>query len=91
MCLAHDKGSILLLIECLNIYRLECICLTFQNVLADADFSSVSETISVDQTVTQVFRLRPYQDVYVNVVDPKVCLCSGLEYLWGVISTLPQD
>ncbi|XP_010359006.2 GATOR complex protein DEPDC5 isoform X4 [Rhinopithecus roxellana] len=29
------------------------------------------ETISVDQTVTQVFRLRPYQDVYVNVVDPK--------------------
>nr|XP_030716772.1 GATOR complex protein DEPDC5 isoform X8 [Globicephala melas] len=30
-----------------------------------------TETISVDQTVTQVFRLRPYQDVYVNVVDPK--------------------
>ncbi|KAM9101364.1 GATOR1 complex protein DEPDC5 isoform 2-T2 [Sarcophilus harrisii] len=29
------------------------------------------ETISVDQTVTQVFRLRPYQDVFVNVVDPK--------------------
>ncbi|XP_027243033.1 GATOR complex protein DEPDC5 isoform X3 [Cricetulus griseus] len=29
------------------------------------------ETVSVDQTVTQVFRLRPYQDVYVNVVDPK--------------------
>ncbi|XP_006869348.1 PREDICTED: DEP domain-containing protein 5 isoform X5 [Chrysochloris asiatica] len=29
------------------------------------------ETISVDQTVTQVFRLRPYQDVYVNVLDPK--------------------
>ncbi|XP_040859564.1 GATOR complex protein DEPDC5 isoform X2 [Ochotona curzoniae] len=29
------------------------------------------ETISVDQTVTQVFRLRAYQDVYVNVVDPK--------------------
>ncbi|XP_012869948.1 PREDICTED: DEP domain-containing protein 5 isoform X3 [Dipodomys ordii] len=29
------------------------------------------ETISVDQTVTQVFRLRPYQDVYVNIVDPK--------------------
>ncbi|KAG8521220.1 GATOR complex protein DEPDC5 [Galemys pyrenaicus] len=35
------------------------------------DFFSVPETISVDQTVTQVFRLRPYQDVYVNVVDPK--------------------
>uniref|UniRef100_A0A4W3H169 DEP domain containing 5, GATOR1 subcomplex subunit n=1 Tax=Callorhinchus milii TaxID=7868 RepID=A0A4W3H169_CALMI len=30
-----------------------------------------SETISVDQTVAQVFRLRAYQDVYVNVVDPK--------------------
>ncbi|XP_075023513.1 GATOR1 complex protein DEPDC5 isoform X9 [Calonectris borealis] len=29
------------------------------------------ETISVDQTVAQVFRLRPYQDVHVNVVDPK--------------------
>uniref|UniRef100_A0A7M4E978 GATOR1 complex protein DEPDC5 n=1 Tax=Crocodylus porosus TaxID=8502 RepID=A0A7M4E978_CROPO len=25
----------------------------------------------VDQTVAQVFRLRPYQDVHVNVVDPK--------------------
>lgn len=33
----------------------------------------VAETISVDQTVAQVFRLRPYQDVHVNVVDPKVC------------------
>uniref|UniRef100_A0A2K6SXL7 GATOR1 complex protein DEPDC5 n=1 Tax=Saimiri boliviensis boliviensis TaxID=39432 RepID=A0A2K6SXL7_SAIBB len=33
-------------------------------------------TISVDQTVTQVFRLRPYQDVYVNVVDPKVSTCA---------------
>ncbi|PKU35757.1 hypothetical protein llap_13937 [Limosa lapponica baueri] len=31
----------------------------------------VAETISVDQTVAQVFRLRPYQDVHVNVVDPK--------------------
>lgn len=34
---------------------------------------AVAETISVDQTVAQVFRLRPYQDVHVNVVDPKVC------------------
>lgn len=33
----------------------------------------MAETISVDQTVAQVFRLRPYQDVHVNVVDPKVC------------------
>ncbi|XP_075071489.1 GATOR1 complex protein DEPDC5 isoform X6 [Mixophyes fleayi] len=30
-----------------------------------------AETVSVDQTVAQVFRLRAYQDVYVNVVDPK--------------------
>uniref|UniRef100_A0A8C5P8P4 DEP domain containing 5, GATOR1 subcomplex subunit n=1 Tax=Leptobrachium leishanense TaxID=445787 RepID=A0A8C5P8P4_9ANUR len=30
-----------------------------------------TETVSVDQTVAQVFRLRAYQDVYVNVVDPK--------------------
>ncbi|KAF4027259.1 hypothetical protein G4228_018767 [Cervus hanglu yarkandensis] len=29
------------------------------------------ETISVDQTMTYVFRLRPNQDVYVNVGDPK--------------------
>ncbi|XP_053326258.1 GATOR complex protein DEPDC5 isoform X1 [Spea bombifrons] len=29
------------------------------------------ETVSIDQTVAQVFRLRPYQDVYVNVADPK--------------------
>uniref|UniRef100_A0A8B9I8H1 GATOR1 complex protein DEPDC5 n=1 Tax=Anser brachyrhynchus TaxID=132585 RepID=A0A8B9I8H1_9AVES len=34
------------------------------------------ETISVDQTVAQVFRLRPYQDVHVNVVDPKVSTCA---------------
>lgn len=41
--------------------------------------------------MTQVFRLRPYQDVYVNVVDPKVCFRSELTYLLEVISTLPQD
>nr|XP_049602672.1 GATOR complex protein DEPDC5 isoform X1 [Syngnathus scovelli] len=29
------------------------------------------ETISVDQTVAQAFRLRAYQDVIVNIVDPK--------------------
>ncbi|KAM7401366.1 hypothetical protein PAMA_005520 [Pampus argenteus] len=29
------------------------------------------ETISVDQTVAQVFKLRAYQDVIVNIVDPK--------------------
>uniref|UniRef100_A0A2K6CIW1 GATOR1 complex protein DEPDC5 n=1 Tax=Macaca nemestrina TaxID=9545 RepID=A0A2K6CIW1_MACNE len=52
-------------------YRLEYMDLLFQNVLSQPDIVSVLETISVDQTVTQVFRLRPYQDVYVNVVDPK--------------------
>ncbi|XP_054618374.1 GATOR complex protein DEPDC5 isoform X2 [Dunckerocampus dactyliophorus] len=29
------------------------------------------ETVSVDQTVAQAFRLRAYQDVIVNIVDPK--------------------
>uniref|UniRef100_A0A3B5B1W8 DEP domain containing 5, GATOR1 subcomplex subunit n=1 Tax=Stegastes partitus TaxID=144197 RepID=A0A3B5B1W8_9TELE len=29
------------------------------------------ETISVDQTVAQAFKLRAYQDVTVNIVDPK--------------------
>uniref|UniRef100_A0A8C1SY84 DEP domain containing 5, GATOR1 subcomplex subunit n=1 Tax=Cyprinus carpio TaxID=7962 RepID=A0A8C1SY84_CYPCA len=29
------------------------------------------ETISVDQTVTQAFKLRAYQDVIINIVDPK--------------------
>ncbi|XP_072570483.1 GATOR1 complex protein DEPDC5 isoform X2 [Paramormyrops kingsleyae] len=29
------------------------------------------ETISVDQTVAQAFRLRAYQDVFINIVDPK--------------------
>ncbi|XP_053185287.1 GATOR complex protein DEPDC5 isoform X1 [Scomber japonicus] len=29
------------------------------------------ETISVDQTVAQAFKLRAYQDVIVNIVDPK--------------------
>ncbi|KAM9456644.1 GATOR1 complex protein DEPDC5 isoform 4-T5 [Clarias gariepinus] len=29
------------------------------------------ETISVDQTVAQAFKLRAYQDVIINIVDPK--------------------
>ncbi|XP_066544990.1 GATOR1 complex protein DEPDC5 isoform X2 [Amia ocellicauda] len=29
------------------------------------------ETVSVDQTVAQAFKLRAYQDVFVNIVDPK--------------------
>ncbi|XP_061118495.1 GATOR1 complex protein DEPDC5 isoform X2 [Conger conger] len=29
------------------------------------------ETISVDQTVAQAFKLRAYQDVVINIVDPK--------------------
>ena len=33
---------------------------------------SCVETISVDQTVAQAFKLRAYQDVIVNIVDPKV-------------------
>ncbi|XP_078121012.1 GATOR1 complex protein DEPDC5 isoform X9 [Sander vitreus] len=32
---------------------------------------SYLETISVDQTVAQAFKLRAYQDVIVNIVDPK--------------------
>lgn len=34
----------------------------------------LSETISVDQTVAQAFKLRAYQDVIINIVDPKVIL-----------------
>uniref|UniRef100_A0A671TV52 DEP domain containing 5, GATOR1 subcomplex subunit n=1 Tax=Sparus aurata TaxID=8175 RepID=A0A671TV52_SPAAU len=34
------------------------------------------ETISVDQTVAQAFKLRAYQDVIVNIVDPKVSTCT---------------
>uniref|UniRef100_A0A8C7FU16 DEP domain containing 5, GATOR1 subcomplex subunit n=1 Tax=Oncorhynchus kisutch TaxID=8019 RepID=A0A8C7FU16_ONCKI len=34
------------------------------------------ETISVDQTVAQAFKLRAYQDVVVNIVDPKVSTCA---------------
>lgn len=30
------------------------------------------ETISVDQTVAQAFKLRAYQDVIVNIINPKV-------------------
>ncbi|XP_064424153.1 GATOR1 complex protein DEPDC5 isoform X2 [Latimeria chalumnae] len=29
------------------------------------------ETVSVDQTVAQAFKLRAYQDVFINVTDPK--------------------
>lgn len=32
-----------------------------------------TETISVDQTVAQAFKLRAYQDVIVNIINPKVC------------------
>uniref|UniRef100_A0A4W4G6C5 DEP domain-containing protein n=1 Tax=Electrophorus electricus TaxID=8005 RepID=A0A4W4G6C5_ELEEL len=34
------------------------------------------ETISVDQTVAQAFKLRAYQDVIINIVDPKVSTCA---------------
>lgn len=36
------------------------------------------ETISVDQTVAQAFKLRAYQDVIVNIINPKVCSLSQL-------------
>lgn len=49
---------------------------------------AVAETISVDQTVAQVFRLRPYQDVHVNVVDPKVCGFPIFFHLLGHIGAL---
>lgn len=49
-------------------------------------FCSCLETISVDQTVAQVFKLRAYQDVIVNIVDPKVCS------LWSLcVSTICQS
>uniref|UniRef100_A0A671TCA5 DEP domain-containing protein 5-like n=1 Tax=Sinocyclocheilus anshuiensis TaxID=1608454 RepID=A0A671TCA5_9TELE len=34
------------------------------------------ETISVDQTVAQAFKLRAYQDIIINIVDPKVSTCA---------------
>uniref|UniRef100_A0A3P9HBB3 IML1 N-terminal double psi beta-barrel domain-containing protein n=1 Tax=Oryzias latipes TaxID=8090 RepID=A0A3P9HBB3_ORYLA len=37
------------------------------------------ETISVDQTVAQAFKLRAYQDVIVNIVDPKVCFLRATQ------------
>lgn len=44
--------------------------------------------------MTQVFRLRPYQDVYVNVVDPKVSFLFwtliSLFWTFIVINTYPQ-
>lgn len=42
------------------------------NLLDMNSCSSCPETISVDQTVAQAFKLRAYQDVIVNIVDPKV-------------------
>lgn len=45
------------------------------NVMCLIWLSSYSETISVDQTVAQAFKLRAYQDVIVNIVDPKVRHC----------------
>lgn len=43
------------------------------------------ETISVDQTVAQAFKLRAYQDVIVNVINPKVCS------LWQTSSYLERE
>ncbi|XP_041659148.1 GATOR complex protein DEPDC5 isoform X2 [Cheilinus undulatus] len=37
------------------------------------------ETISVDQTVAQAFKLRAYQDVIVNIVDPKDVMLDLVE------------
>ncbi|XP_053500716.1 GATOR complex protein DEPDC5 isoform X2 [Ictalurus furcatus] len=37
------------------------------------------ETISVDQTVAQAFKLRAYQDVIINIVDPKVVTLDLVE------------
>nr|XP_020475229.1 DEP domain-containing protein 5 isoform X3 [Monopterus albus] len=37
------------------------------------------ETISVDQTVAQAFKLRAYQDVIVNIVDPKDAMLDLVE------------
>lgn len=42
---------------------------------------SCTETISVDQTVAQAFKLRAYQDVIVNIVDPKVRSLWALQLL----------
>lgn len=50
----------------------------------------------MDQTVAQAFKLRAYQDVIVNIVDPKVCslrpicvstLCQRTESL--IVSLFP--
>lgn len=41
-------------------------------------YCHVAETISVDQTVAQAFKLRAYQDVIVNIVDPKVRAAAPL-------------
>lgn len=36
----------------------------------------------MDQTVAQAFKLRAYQDVIVNIVDPKVCIMSMMLQLF---------
>lgn len=41
------------------------------------------ETISVDQTVAQAFKFRAYQDVIVNIVDPKVQSCGTADDKWN--------
>jgi len=48
-------------------------CCDFIDELIKTNYYSYTETISVDQTVAQAFKLRAYQDVIVNIVDPKVC------------------
>lgn len=49
------------------------------------------ETISVDQTVAQAFKLRAYQDVVINVVDPKVSRLTLPSRLTTLLSAVTED
>lgn len=56
-----------------------------------------TETISVDQTVAQAFKLRAYQDVIVNIVDPKVCFLRATQLhtcwfprMWNIFCIFPS-
>ncbi|KTF85226.1 hypothetical protein cypCar_00012806 [Cyprinus carpio] len=50
-----------------NVFVLSPLLLQVKSLKEDLQ----KETISVDQTVTQAFKLRAYQDVIINIVDPK--------------------
>uniref|UniRef100_A0A673GXS8 DEP domain-containing protein 5-like n=1 Tax=Sinocyclocheilus rhinocerous TaxID=307959 RepID=A0A673GXS8_9TELE len=65
--IVHPKMKILSLITHPHVLPNPPLLLQVKSLKEDLQ----KETISVDQTVAQAFKLRAYQDIIINIVDPK--------------------